>query len=785
MARVSHPNILAVHDVGDAGGRVFLALELVDGATLAAWLHGERRPPREILERFVAAGRGLAAAHRAGLVHRDFKPENVLLSQDGRVLVADFGLAHLGGSDARGDRCDVSRLAEAPSLTATGAVLGTPAYMSPEQVRGVPADARSDQFSFCVALSEALHGEHPFRGATARELIDNVRDGRIAQPARAARVPPHVRRALVRGLATEPADRHASMDALLGELTRDTTARRRAIGVFALVLVVGFGAALAVHGAEQRRAEAPCTGAERKLVGIWDPARKRDIERAFGATGAAFAADAWHGTERVVDTWTGQWVKTHAEACEATHVRHEQSADLLDRRFVCLDERMQELRSLVEVLAAADTDVVRNAVGAAQSLARVDACSAAASLARPHLRADAPDARAAQATADARRDLAEAKALRDAGKYATARDVATRAARAADAIGDGPLRAAALYRRGELEGLTGDMKIAERSLLEAAWAADASRDDDTRARALSELLYVGSMNDPARMPFFRDESAAALARLGGELEIETLRASNFVVVLRSRGELDGAEVEAERALALASKLEGGGGRLVGIALHNLAGVLLARGDYPRARTTFERALTLTEQALGPSHPNVARTESQICQSYYLERNLAIARTHCARAASIAERALAADDPSLSDIDDNFGAVLVELREADEALRRGERALAIREKHYGARHRKLLYPLVVIGKAELVRGHPEGAVKALERALAVATPGTPPDDLADASFALARALMLQGAAGRGRARELAERAVSLYAAALGPARALDRADVEAWLDATRR
>ena len=249
MARVTHPNVITVYEVGVEGSLVFLAQELLDAGTLGGWLEG-RRAQADIIAKFVAAGRGLAAAHAAGLVHRDFKPDNVLLGTDGRVRVADFGLARALATDegpAATTRANIARaqldLAHSPMspLTRTGAVMGTPMFMAPEQHLGERADERSDQFSFCVALYHALHGDWPFAGKTAVALADAVIEGRMQRPPRGPHVPARLRQILLRGLATKPADRYPSMDALLAELTRPPSrmVRSLAIGAGALVLVAG------------------------------------------------------------------------------------------------------------------------------------------------------------------------------------------------------------------------------------------------------------------------------------------------------------------------------------------------------------------------------------------------------------------------------------------------------------------------------------------------------------------------------------------------------------------
>ena len=234
MARLSHPNVVAVHEAGLWGEQVYVAMEFVKGQDLRAWLVQAPRAWPEVLLVFTAAGHGLAAAHQAGLVHRDFKPANVLLGDDGRVRVVDFGLVRQSDEPQPVPSDSVTNLtattgvaAMHATLTATGAILGTPAYMSPEQHLGRPADARSDQFSFCVALHEGLYGALPFVGDTLPQLADAVLAGRVRPVPEDSRVPAWLRAIVLRGLSVDPAARWPSMDELLGELGRDPDRLRR------------------------------------------------------------------------------------------------------------------------------------------------------------------------------------------------------------------------------------------------------------------------------------------------------------------------------------------------------------------------------------------------------------------------------------------------------------------------------------------------------------------------------------------------------------------------------
>jgi hypothetical protein len=250
MARLNHANVIAIYDYGSHGGDVFIVMELVDGTTLAEWLAAAPRSRAEIMVRFLAAGRGLAAAHALGLVHRDFKPQNVLIGSDSSVRVSDFGLVCAEGAEpavpvepgiASSDAFD-------GGLTVRGALMGTPTYMAPEQHGGEPATASTDQFAFCVALWEALYGQRPFAGTTLPALARATRAGKIDEPPDGAGVPAWIRRTVARGLSSAPSERHPSMEALLQALAKDPARRLRrialAVGAIAVIAVViaGYGA---------------------------------------------------------------------------------------------------------------------------------------------------------------------------------------------------------------------------------------------------------------------------------------------------------------------------------------------------------------------------------------------------------------------------------------------------------------------------------------------------------------------------------------------------------------
>jgi hypothetical protein len=269
MARVNHPNVVAVYDVGVADGATYIAMELVQGKSLRAWQTSQKHTIPEIVELYIAAGQGLAAAHARGIVHRDFKPDNVLVGDDARVRVTDFGLAAAKAGET-GPEHSIGEV----NLTTEGSVLGTPAYMAPEQFTGGNVDPRTDQFNFCVALYEALYSERPFEGKTFAELADNVCEGRLKAAHAGSQVSRGLRAILQRGMSVEPGDRYPTMDHLLGELGRDRARPWRRISIasaaVAAALLLGLVSDWAVKGRveDEVRQSFQLTGTQIERVGL-------------------------------------------------------------------------------------------------------------------------------------------------------------------------------------------------------------------------------------------------------------------------------------------------------------------------------------------------------------------------------------------------------------------------------------------------------------------------------------------------------------------------------------
>lgn len=787
LARLAHPNVVAVHDAGTFGERVFVALELVEGETLGRWLRAEPRPWREVLARFLPAGRGLAAAHAAGLVHRDFKPENVLLGTDGRVRVADFGLA---------------RALEEPE-EAPGAAPGTPAYMAPEQRRGMAADARSDQFSFCVALHEALYGERP----SARET-----------PA-GTQVPGWLRDVVLRGLKANPEERYPAMDDLLRELERDPAAvRRRWLAAAAIVILAGglFGGL----GYSQARRAQLCGGSEEELAGVWDAGRKREIHTAFLATGLPFAEAVWRSAERELDRYTGDWVAGRRRACEATRVRGEQSEELLDRETSCLDQRLREAGALAGLLAHPDARMVEKAADIVRQLPDLSACTRSGLLLeRAPLPRD-PALRARIAAAQA--GLAQAKALQKAGKYRQALARAEPLAGAAKALPFRPLQAETAFLLGKLHLALGDYPRSEQDLYEAAWGAEEGRDDLLKTEAWRELVFNVGIRQARYGEAWKlaRQAEAALARAGGDPRTEVSLLNTEAAFLSAQSDYPRAVRALERAQALAERIEPGSPGY-GILL-NLGGNYRDMGQPERAIPPLRRALEIAERTVGPDHPHTVglRFNIGLCLSdlgRYGEAEALLRGALAARerlvgrdhpdvgdtlvqiaanwtrqgrpgpALPLLRRALAIFDARAPQTPNEWAIAQAEKGNAERALGHYAEALshereAVRcvETKAGLESDSLLTPLQVLGALYLDQGRPDLAVPLLERAVRIYDRSRPgfPRWSAEARFLLARALWDSGQ-DRRRAVALARQARDLYEEIPASAR-VELAPLAAWL-----
>lgn len=730
VAKLSHPNVVAIHDVGTAAGRMFLAMELVEGETLAVWLDRRRRSLDEILHMFIMAGRGLAAAHRVGIVHRDFKPQNVMVSRDDTARVMDFGLAARGGPANRNE----------PRLTRVGSILGTPLYMSPEQLLGQPVDPRADQFSFCVALWEALYGARPFEGATLLEIRLAVLGDRPRPGPLQARVPRRVRAMLERGLSVDRSKRFPDMDALLGALTLAPERRQgQTVAVVVAAALALAGTGVLVRTWRLRSLGAAACDPTAKLANVWeagpDGRPRREMRTAFAASEMGDARARFERTSHILDAYADAWLGMSREACEAARDVTDKVSPL---RSACLDRRRAELAALTDVLAHADTKIVRRSIGAALSLRRLDGCNDPGVLrAAPPLPAD--------------------PALRARVESLTNRLLALRA------------RAEAGHDWQALEPIV-------------------ALTDEVRAAAYEPLLTetllvharIRSPFDPeGAIPLYEEAYKHAEALRNDDFEAEAaLQLAAIVGTFQHRF----GEGERWAGLAEVALGHGGGGldRLRGWFFNVRGALSAAHGQWRKARADFASSVSVREQALGPVHPELGASLVNLARSMLVLDESEPALEAATRAFKIVSDVYPADAYEVSAALLVRGEALIDLNRAGEARADLQSVLSGYERTLGHDHPFLADPMTALGRVALVEGRPADARAVLERAWEIRS-----THVADAgareetAFHLARAIWGSSEADRAHALELAREAQEGYAAIPDLSQRL--AGVQSWLE----
>ena len=620
MAQLSHPNVLPIFDAGVVHDQVFIAMEFVDGQNLMQWAGLAKRSWREVLEVYIRAGRGLEAAHDAGLVHRDFKPENVLIDDKDRVRVTDFGLvsavSKAGPGTGHGEsrsRGESEHTGPGDSLTATGTIMGTPIYMAPEQHLGQATDARSDQFGFCVALHEALYGQRPFDGSTIAELAANVVAGRLAARPADADVPAWVGDCLRRGLRRDQDDRYPTMTELLAALERDPArARRRALALGGTGILIALLAALAVFGLTRDRSAVAqqCSNPRHYLEGVWDEDIKRAVHSAFLAVKTPHAEVTFRSVQSRLDRYAEEWAAMHTDACEATHVRAEQSPGLLDLRMMCLSERLTGLDALVELLASGDETVLRNAVSATAALAPLADCADERLLrSRLPLPAD-PGKRLA--IAGRKTTLARSAALHDSGKYDEGLELATELLENGHELDYAPISARTLFLLATFHRKLARPERAEAALILALEAAGRGREAVLAAEIWIERIRVltelGRFDDALEL---REVARTAVNLVGNRPRLVASLLEAMASLHAERGDYARAIELREKALAGIRTVSEPDTPEQARKMNDLANVYNRAGDFDRALELNEAVLPILEQALGPDHPTVAAALSSL------------------------------------------------------------------------------------------------------------------------------------------------------------------------------
>ena len=789
MAKLSHPNVVPVFDVGMHADQVFIAMDFIDGFDLRSWIE-RPRPWTEVVDVFLQAGAGLAAAHAAGLIHRDFKPDNVLLSVDAatdrlRAQVADFGLARLGDElpapPQRGQDLNRSSVLEA-QLTRHGTVVGTPAYMSPEQHDGVAVDPRTDQFSFCVALYEALYGKRPFSGPTLLALGELARSGQREPPPPGSKVPGWLHRLCLRGMQPDRKDRFPKMDALLAELQAGRNRGRRR-----LLALAGLGLAAAVASGTAWAMTGPgvCASGPERVQAVWNAGRRAAAEQAFTATGLPYAAGAWTGAATLLGDYGDAWAAMYVDTCEATHIRGEQSPELMDLRMTCLQHRLHDMDALLTLFERADVQVVKRAAEATVALPDLQACADAEALRNGAL---APRPTSDPAVSQGLRErLQAARARASAGQSKEAVPELERIVDEALALADPSLGAAARLALAVAQALTGADEAASASAAGAVWQAIADRDDETLWHALHHSIYVVGYKLARKAEAARwiEHAQALLRRRGEPKALKRNLLLDIGMVEIAAGNPGGADAPLAEALALFERAYGADHARLAPPLNSLGAARLRAGRYPEAQALLVRAVAVAEKAGGPDHPDLVQPLNNLALALERQDRHDEAIAALRRSLTILER-INRDDPNVGLIRQNIGGMLnlagrpgeakLELSAALELLERTigpehpaiagtlnftgdvaralgdlpgaraayDRALGIRQKALGLEHPDLALCLLGLAEVDLAEGHFTEALARADQALAlVAATAQDPGDLGLLHFARAKALRATG------------------------------------------
>jgi len=693
IAQLSHPNVVAVHDVGAVDDKVFIAMEFVDGKDLARWLVAEPRSTHQVLAIFEQAGTGLAAAHSAGLVHRDFKPENVLVGVDGRARVVDFGLVRRDESSMSAEAIHGSaelmeisqrhsRSAPDLQLTDAGSLVGTPAYMSPEQFSGLSGDPRADQFSFCVSLYEGLYGERPFDGENPADLSYAVTQGIIREPPAKHEVSSRVRRVLLRGLAPEPDERFAGMEALLAALRKASAPRRR---LWMIPVALGGIGATAFALSDRTPTEDPCAAVGEPARVLWSPERQQSILEAFRETGRPYADATWDRVVPRLDGYVDQWAELRGTVCR-DHGSLEAADRADDPRHRCLEERLSEISDILAVFEQASGRTVTGAVKMTNRMPTMDRCA----------QFDAVDEYPVPSEPELREQVQQLRSeirrwtLLRAGGHdeKTEREFAELLARV-EATGYLPLQAEVLKFRSSRAFAAGDMDEAVDLNNRSFELSLASRHDFFAFQSATGLVFIHGVQrrEPAIAHRWARRAEALWQRFGGDFKSRVQLLNDEASVYSLEGNDDQARALYEEALALVREMDDR--ILLATLLNNIGAFHAEQRRLKLASTYLEEAATINDEMLGPTHPSVLRTQANL-------GIISVFDSDAERGMKILERVLPQQEsvlgplhPDIANTLESMAVVYARQEQYDKAIEVSRRNLEIREASHGARGRPVL------------------------------------------------------------------------------------------------
>jgi tetratricopeptide (TPR) repeat protein len=623
LARLSHANVVAAYDVGTYDGALFIAMEFIEGMTLRDWLASRVRDSSDVIRVLIAAGRGLVAAHDAGVLHRDFKPANVMVSPDGRVRVIDFGLARtslaaVGRSDL--DEAKLPSLEALPAsarsrdtasvaLTGSGHVVGTPGYISPEQWLRKPVDHRSDQFSFAVTAFVALTGQKPYLDVVAAARAAELRDTPRIWP---RSTPRGLRRVIDRGLALNPEHRHPSLATMVRALERAIRPRRKGVAARTIAGVLFAGVALpgAIPlGATPRAPSgaAPCAVDATLFRGVWDSTVRGRVERAFHATARGNASEAFELIARRMDAFEQDWLAMRRTSCEATLLKGEQTERVMALRANCLDRALAGTKALVAVLAevtAPDIDRIAQA-----SPASLTACADTSALLG--VADQLPTDPAVQAAIhEVAVGLAVNEALIDASRGPEAIEQARKILEGARTTGHLPTIAAATAQLGRAThrtASTSEQRSAGEVLLNegirlAAEAGDARLVARTSSYVFNSIAYFQKRMQEAEAMFPAVEALVQRAGNSPEDRMQLLLGRSTLLFQYTR--LDEARQALEEVIRLSESTQGKFEKYGISAATDLAHLYVELDRFTEAEAIAQRATDDVRRLYGAHHPRM-------------------------------------------------------------------------------------------------------------------------------------------------------------------------------------
>lgn len=709
MARVRHDNVLQVHHVDTSGERAVIEMEYIEGPTLRAWQSAPGRNWRTIVEAYLGVADGLAALHAADILHRDIKPDNLLVDTGDRVKIGDLGLAIASrDADAKPGSARVSEnSALALKLTKDGAIVGTLGYMAPEVLLGDEITKAADQFSLAVSLYEAIYGVRPFAGSSAEALADSIAEGRLAKPADGRRRPLWLQRSLRRALSSDPAKRHGSVAEFAQTLRSGLARRRWFMGLLSSgIVVVGLPTATWLA---KPAADDPCAQAGEAIDVVWDEEARGELARRSQASSTPEAARSLVVLEHVLDRHAQAWREASTDLCMSQRSNSD-SAETDERQRACLDTVELRISAMLARLRANDIEVSRHFTEAAAEIEAMPTCDDRRVMANwPTVLTD-PEVESA---------LAEALALESRGEFVAAEQAVALALERTR--GRDPLRLAeALYRLGHIRGLARRYDDALDSLDEARNVAYANGQDQLVCRALAFQIKLRAAVGEAPIEATRDLgfAHACVERVGAQSPIlhAELREAEGILA-RASGDFDAAVQHHEQALVLRRNYFGDEHSDVAKSLLNLANALADAERPQEAESRYQQCIDLRMRLLGDEHPELADALFDAGVFDWTQANYEGARVSLVRAHTIYSRDPSTHTLALARIHQVLASIEMELGQLDAAAEQLEQMRRLLESGQGPAPQNVDFARWqhLYGQLALRRGDYETAADALRRA----------------------------------------------------------------------